>query len=58
MATAGQWTPNGLAVARLKDLLYGDPSFSALAVAALGIGIPAAAAFALARRRVRSFANA
>jgi ABC-type multidrug transport system permease subunit len=58
MATAGQWTPNGLAVARLKDLLYGDPSVSALAVAALGIGIPAAAAFALARRRVRSFANA
>ena len=58
MAAVGQWTPNGLAVARLKDLLYGDPSFSALAVAALGIGIPAVAAFALARLRVRSFANA
>ena len=58
MAAAGRWTPNGLAVARLKDLLYGDPSFSALGVAALGIGIPAALAFALARRRVRSFANA
>ncbi len=58
MAAAGRWTPNGLAVARLKELLYGDPSFSALGVAALGIGIPAAVAFALARRRVRSFANA
>jgi ABC-type multidrug transport system permease subunit len=58
MAAAGRWTPNGLGVARLKELLYGDVSAAAVAVAVLGIGIPAALAFALARRRLRSFANA
>ena len=58
MAAAGQWTPNGLGVSRLKDLLYGDVSTTALGYAVLGIGIPAVAAFAASRRRLRSFANA
>ena len=58
MAAAGQWTPNGLGVARLKDLLYGDVSMAALGYAVLGIGIPALAAFLASRRRLRSFANA
>ena len=58
MAAVGQWTPNGLGVARLKELLYGDVSTSALGIAAVGIGIPGAIAFAGAIRRLRSFANA
>ena len=58
MAAVGQWTQNGLAVARLKDLLYGEPSAARLAGAALGIGLPAAAAFLLTWRRIRSFVNA
>ncbi len=53
MAAVGQWTPNGLGVARLKDLLYGDPAPLPLAVAAVGIGLPAAAAFLLAARGLR-----
>jgi ABC-type multidrug transport system permease subunit len=52
MAAIGQWTPNGLAVLRLKDLLYGAPSTAALLVAVLGIGVPAVAAFALTGRRL------
>jgi ABC-type multidrug transport system permease subunit len=58
MAAVGRWTPNGLGVAKLKDLLYGDVSAGALAVAALGIGIPAAFAFLGSCRRLRRFANA
>ena len=58
MAAAGRWTPNGLGVARLKDLLYGDVSAQALALAVLGIGIPAALAFLESCRRLRRFANA
>jgi len=53
MAAVGQWTPNGLGVARLKDLLYGDITLLPIAVAALGVGLPAAAAFLLAGRRLR-----
>lgn len=58
MAAAGRWTPNGLGVAKLKDLLYGEVSAGSLAVAALGIGIPAALAFLGSCRRLRRFANA
>jgi ABC-type multidrug transport system permease subunit len=53
MAAIGQWTPNGLAVLRLKDLLFGTPALAEFAVGAAGIGLPAAAAFALAARRLR-----
>jgi hypothetical protein len=53
MAAIGRWTPNGLAVVRLRDLLYGAVSPPALTGAALAIGIPAAAAVALAGRRLR-----
>ena len=58
MAAIGQWTPNGLGVARLKELLYGDASPVALATAAAGIGIPAVLAFFGSSRRLRGFANA
>lgn len=53
MAAAGRWTPNGLSVVRLKDLLYGDPSATTLVISAAAIGLPAAAAFLLAGRRLR-----
>ncbi len=53
MAAAGRWTPNGLSVVRLKDLLYGDPSAAAFAIAIAAIGLPAAAAFLAAGRRLR-----
>ena len=53
MAAVGQWTPNGLGVARLKDLLYGDAAVMPIVIAAVGIGIPAAVAFLLAGRRLR-----
>lgn len=52
MSAVGRWTPNGLAVLRLKDLLYGEPQAGPLLVAAAGIGVPAALAFLLAARRV------
>ena len=58
MADVGRWTPNGLGVARLKEFLYGDPSATALAMAIVGIGVPAAIAFLAAQRRLRGFANA
>jgi ABC-type multidrug transport system permease subunit len=59
MAAVGRWTPNGLGVVILKDLLYGAPPLSTVAVAAAGIGIPAVAAFFLAGRRLRGkFATA
>ena len=53
MAAVGQWTPNGLGVARLKELLYGEVAPLPMAVAALGIGVPALAALALAARKLR-----
>jgi len=58
MAAAGRWTPNGLGVARLKDLLYGEVSAQAVVTAVLGIGIPAALAFLGSCRRLRRFTNA
>lgn len=58
IAAAGRWTPNGLGVTRLKDLLYGDVSMASLAPAAVGIGVPALLAYVLSWRRLRSFANA
>jgi hypothetical protein len=46
-------TPNWLGVARLKDLLYGDVALLPIAIAVLGMGLPAAAAFVLAARKLR-----
>jgi ABC-type multidrug transport system permease subunit len=53
MAAVGQWTPNGLGVARLKELLYGEVAPLPMVVAALGIGLPALAALPLAARKLR-----
>jgi len=53
MARIGRWTPNGLAVAKIKEILFGHPEPGALAVAAVALGVPAAVAFWLAVRRLR-----
>lgn len=52
MAAIGRWTPNGLAVVRLKDLLFNPIEAGPLAAAALGIGLPAALAVWLGARRL------
>lgn len=57
MASLGRWTPNGLAVANVKQILFGKVDPAALAVGALAIGVPALLAFLLSVRRLRgSFA--
>ena len=53
MASIGGWTPNGLALVRLKEIVAGQPDAGGLLAAALGIGLPAIAAFALSVRRLR-----
>jgi ABC-type multidrug transport system permease subunit len=53
MAAVGQWTPNGLALVRLKEILFGQPSAGPLLLAAAAIGVPAALAFGLTLRRLR-----
>jgi ABC-type multidrug transport system permease subunit len=58
MATIGGWTPNGLAVVQVKAILFGTPDGSGVLLAALGIGLPAVAAFLFsARRLARAFAT-
>jgi ABC-type multidrug transport system permease subunit len=53
MAAVGRWTPNGLGVLRLKEILFGTPSAGVLLLSAAGIGVPAALAFLGAARRLR-----
>ena len=53
MAQVGGWTPNGLAVVRLRDILFGDLAAVPLLIALAAIGVPAVAAFAVAARRLR-----
>ena len=53
MAAIGRWTPNGLALVRLKEIVAGQPDPGGLLASALAIGLPAAAAFALSVRRLR-----
>jgi len=53
MAAIGRWTPNGLALVRLKEIVAGQPDAGGLLAAALFIGLPAAAAFTLSVRRLR-----
>jgi ABC-type multidrug transport system permease subunit len=58
MAAIGRWTPNGLALVRLKEILFGEPAAGALLLAAVGIGVPAVLAFIVTVRRLRgSFAT-
>jgi ABC-type multidrug transport system permease subunit len=53
MAGIGRWTPNGLAVMKVKEILFGAPDAAGLLLAAAGIGVPAAAAFYMSVRRIR-----
>jgi ABC-type Na+ efflux pump permease subunit len=52
MANIGRWTPNGLAVIQIKEILFGAPDVQAMVLAALGIGVPAVLAFFVATRRL------
>jgi ABC-type Na+ efflux pump permease subunit len=54
MARIGRWTPNGLGVVQLKEILSGHPDPARLAVATVAIGVPAALALWIAARRLRS----
>jgi ABC-type multidrug transport system permease subunit len=58
MQRVGQWTPNGLAVARLKEILFGAIDYRALGIAALAIGAAAIVCFLVGnwqtRRRFRT----
>jgi ABC-type multidrug transport system permease subunit len=53
MANIGRWTPNGLAVANVKQILFGRLDPAALGIAALAIGGVAVVAFVLGLRRLR-----
>jgi ABC-type multidrug transport system permease subunit len=53
MAAIGRWTPNGLAVANVKQILFGRLDFGALAIAAAAIGGMAVLAFVFGVRRLR-----
>ncbi len=53
MAAIGRWTPNGLAVAQLKQILFGRLDPGALAIGAAAIGVMAVLAFLSAVRRLR-----
>jgi len=52
MRAVGQWTPNGQALVRFKELAAGTATIDGIAVAAIAIGLPAAAAFLLSTRLV------
>lgn len=52
MAAAGRWTPNGWALARLKDVLLGRAEAAEMARSAAFIAATGAALFALAARRL------
>ena len=56
MARIGRWTPNGLAVAKTKEILFEHPSGVSIALAAVAIGLPALAALWIGMRRLRRFA--
>ena len=53
MARVGRWTPNGLAVAEIKEILFGHPHPATVAIAAVAIGAPAALALWIGVRRLR-----
>jgi ABC-type multidrug transport system permease subunit len=52
MANIGRWTPNGLAVVQVKQILFGMPDGQGVLIAAVAIGVPAVAAFFLSVRRL------
>ena len=55
MRAVGVWTPNGMAVVQLRELLFGTPEPAALAVAASMIAATAGASLYLCVRPLRGF---
>ena len=55
MGTVGAWTPNGLAVVQLRELLFGTPQPAAVAVATLAIAAIAGVTLLFCLRRLRGF---
>jgi ABC-type multidrug transport system permease subunit len=53
MANIGRWTPNGLAVANVKQILFGRLDPGSLAIAGLAMGTLAVLAFVMGVRRLR-----
>jgi len=53
MANIGRWTPNGLAVTNVKQILFGRLDLAALIVGATVIGGAAVLAFLVGVRRLR-----
>lgn len=53
MAGIGRWTPNGLAVLETKKILFGALEPGALAMAAVGVGVPALLIFFLSVKRLK-----
>lgn len=53
MATVGRWTPNGWALAHLKDILFGRESFVSLAVACVGMLLAGTVLLLFGERRLR-----
>ena len=53
MAEIGRWTPNGLALLEIKKILFGTIDPATLALASIGIGIPAAVIFLLSVKRLK-----
>ena len=53
MAAVGRWTPNGIAVVRLKEIVAAEPDAGGLLMAALAIGFPALVACAVSVRLLR-----
>ena len=53
MAAVGAWTPNGLAVVQLRELLFGVPEPAAVAVATTAIAVTAGVTLLLCARRLR-----
>ena len=53
MAAIGRWTPNGIAVVRLKEIVAAAPDAAGLLTAAPAIGLPALAACAVSVRLLR-----
>jgi ABC-2 type transport system permease protein len=52
MATIGRWTPNGWALAHLKDILFGVENAAALSSACLGLVILATVLIVVSERRL------
>lgn len=52
LGAVGRWTPNGLAVIRLREILDGRAQFGPVLLSGAGIALPALGAFWLASRRL------